>query len=59
MAWEMTLMPESQDSSKAGQAPADTPPERRPAPPAYKPAKELIGYIEKGQKSSTEKRDAS
>jgi hypothetical protein len=31
-------------------APSQQPPTTRPAPPPYRPNKDLIGYIEKGQK---------
>jgi hypothetical protein len=39
----------------AATGPAPTP--ERPEPPPYKPNKELIGYIERGQKPPAEQRD--
>jgi hypothetical protein len=41
-------MPEK-PTSQESQANGSTPPSR-PAPPPFRPNKELIGYIEKGQK---------
>lgn len=43
----MSDKPTSQDSQPNGSSPS---PPRRPAPPPFRPNKELIGYIEKGQK---------
>ena len=51
-------MPEGQSDSES--APANPgPPPSRPEPPPYKPRMDLIGYIERGQKTPAEQRDHS
>jgi hypothetical protein len=51
-------MPEGQSDSEPATANPGPPPSR-PEPPPYKPRRDLIGYIERGQKTPEEQRDRS
>ncbi len=51
-------MPEGESNSEPATA-EPAPPPSRPEPPPYRPRKDMIGYIERGQKPAPEQRDDS
>jgi hypothetical protein len=51
-------MPEDKPDSESATANPGPPPSR-PEPPPYRPRMDLIGYIERGQKTPAEQRDRS